>query len=219
MHYHFWEIFKGESDTLSRTANLLHTLGTISVSDVWGVEVGVFVGRGCRETGVFNPPTLVKGWLPLSSILQVLCCVNKDGILASPNPNAEKVFFFRKRKERRHKKVQLRTSQLASDEDRANFFAANIVDDEDESSTTSPVVHTDIHLREPLGEEEMEHSGIPTPQLNQRGRSCRLGTDFVPHFVYIYKLLKTAHLVLKCNIFKFHFINGYSFISGENICL
>ena len=32
VHYHFWEIFKGESGTLSRTANLLHTLGTISVS-------------------------------------------------------------------------------------------------------------------------------------------------------------------------------------------
>ena len=32
VNYHFWEIFKGESDTLTRTANLLHTLGTISVS-------------------------------------------------------------------------------------------------------------------------------------------------------------------------------------------
>ena len=150
-----------------------------------GWRWGCLWEEGAERQGVLNPPTLVKGWLPLSSIFQVLCCVNKDGILASPNPNAEKVFFFRKRKERRHKKVQLRTSQLASDEDRANFFAANIVDDEDESSTTSPVVHTDIHLREPLGEEEMEHSGIPTPQLNQRGRSCRLGTDFVPHFVYM----------------------------------
>lgn len=35
VNYHFWEIFKGESDTLSRTANLLHTLGTISVSTLY----------------------------------------------------------------------------------------------------------------------------------------------------------------------------------------
>ncbi|CAB3988135.1 Hypothetical predicted protein [Paramuricea clavata] len=127
VNYHFWEIFKGESDTLTRTANLLHTLGTISV----------------------------------------LCCVNKDGILASPNPNAEKVFFFRKRKERRHKKLQTRSSQLGSDEDRANFFTANIIDDDDESST-SPIARPDIHFRGTQGEEDAEHSGIPTPQLNQK---------------------------------------------------
>ena len=81
------------------------------------------------------------------------------------------MFFFRKRKERRHKKVQLRSSQRGSDEDRENFYAENIVDDEDERSSTSPIVHADIHLREPLVEDETEHSGIPTPQLNQKGRS------------------------------------------------
>ena len=127
VNYHFWEIFKGESDTLSRTANLLHTLGTISV----------------------------------------LCCVNKDGILASPNPNAEKVFFFRKRKERRHKKVELRSSQRGGDEDRENVSTENIVDDEHEPSS-SPIFHMDVHLLEPPVEDETEHSGIPTPQLNQK---------------------------------------------------
>lgn len=31
VNYQFWENFKGESDTLTRTANLLHLLGSISV--------------------------------------------------------------------------------------------------------------------------------------------------------------------------------------------
>ena len=43
------------------------------------------------------------------------------------------------------------------------------MDDDDESSTTSPIVRADIHLHDPPVEEEVEHSGIPTPQLNPKG--------------------------------------------------
>ena len=49
-----------------------------------------------------------------------------------------------------------------------NFFASNIIDD-DEESNTSPIVRSDIQFRSPQGEEEAEHSGIPTSQLNQKG--------------------------------------------------
>ncbi|XP_028413200.1 transmembrane protein 94-like isoform X2 [Dendronephthya gigantea] len=133
VNYHFWKIFKGESDTLSRTANLLHTLGTISV----------------------------------------LCCVNKDGILASPNPNAEKVFFFRKRKERRNKRLMVKDTHFGSNDDRAVFFTAHI--DDDEESSTSPTVRTDVHFRAIQGEEESENSAMPTPLLHHK--DC----NFVSH--------------------------------------
>ena len=64
--------------------------------------------------------------------------------------------------------MQTKNSQLGSDGDEMNVFTSSIVDD-DEESCTSPIVRSDIHFRGLHSEEDAEHSGMPTPQLSQKG--------------------------------------------------
>ncbi|XP_046854966.1 transmembrane protein 94-like [Xenia sp. Carnegie-2017] len=110
---HLWKTLNGDSDTLPRSANLLHTLGSISI----------------------------------------LCCVNKDGILASPNENSEKLFFFRKRRERRSKKTSYH-SQPRGDDYKHGFSTMTNVIEEDEDSSVSPTIQI------PHSSNDEENSGI-----------------------------------------------------------
>ena len=58
-----------------------------------------------------------------------------------------------------------------------NFFTANIVDDDEESSTTSPIVRTDNLFRGVQDEIEVENARISTPQLYQKGEGLDLVYD------------------------------------------
>lgn len=103
-----------------------------------------------------------------------MCCVDKDGILALPNPNAEKVFFFRKKKERRHKKPT-KISQVPVDDEGRDFFTSNIVDDEEELN-----ISPDVHSKSPEDDVETrrEEVEVSSSHFSSKGSlTCRhLGT-------------------------------------------
>lgn len=98
---HFLRVIQGTSPTLSHSSSLLHSLGSVTV------RAGLLGGAGLS-----GPPAwpCVGACLPLLRTLagwgtptpfpnprlslQVLCCVDKQGILSWPNPSPETVLFF-----------------------------------------------------------------------------------------------------------------------------
>lgn len=69
----FFHILKGDTDIMCRSANILHVLGSVSVS----TAIKLYTYKRLIFTS------------------QALCCVDKKGILSWPNPVPEKVFFLR----------------------------------------------------------------------------------------------------------------------------
>lgn len=100
---HFLRVVRGASPTLSHSSSLLHSLGSVTVSAAQRegpAPAGRFLaapGRlaateaapGGRGVGGHAQPRS-QPWLSP----QVLCCVDKQGILSWPNPSPETVLFF-----------------------------------------------------------------------------------------------------------------------------
>jgi len=75
---YFFDILFGKEHMMSRSASILHVLGSVTVSAV---------NERTNESSAAVTLHHV--------FLQALCCVDKKGILSWPNPTAEKVFFLR----------------------------------------------------------------------------------------------------------------------------
>lgn len=92
---HFLRVIQGTSPTLSHSSSLLHSLGSVTVRAgplrgpcLNGPAAWPCLGAHIHLSG---PPSPCPN--PHLS-LQVLCCVDKQGILSWPNPSPETVLFF-----------------------------------------------------------------------------------------------------------------------------
>lgn len=81
---HFLRVIQGTSPTLSHSASLLHSLGSVTVR----TQPAPPARSPCPGVSCRSPARLPRR-LP-----QVLCCVDKQGILSWPNPSPETVLFF-----------------------------------------------------------------------------------------------------------------------------
>lgn len=88
----FWNILIGRENMVTRTANIVHVLGSLSVSYIRYLEIIQCVNSLAMLFIQFSLNYIFKTFF---LFFKALCCVDKKGILSWPNPTAEKVFFLR----------------------------------------------------------------------------------------------------------------------------
>lgn len=111
---HFLRVIQGTSPTLSHSASLLHSLGSVTVRRPCGE------GRPVDWTScwvwmvIWAARLTLNPYLTLLLFLQVLCCVDKQGILSWPNPSPETVLFFSGKVEPPHSSHEDLTDDLST---------------------------------------------------------------------------------------------------------
>lgn len=116
---HFLRVIQGTSPTLSHSSSLLHSLGSVTVraglrEDLPQQACVLAASGSCRPLrwplaggGMSRP-------FPDALSLQVLCCVDKQGILSWPNPSPETVLFFSGKVEPPHSSHEDLTDDLST---------------------------------------------------------------------------------------------------------
>lgn len=107
---HFLRVIQGTSPTLSHSSSLLHSLGSVTVRAAPREDPASAGGSPKRPGSLGNAASLPSRHLPL----QVLCCVDKQGILSWPNPSPETVLFFSGKVEPPHSSHEDLTDDLST---------------------------------------------------------------------------------------------------------
>lgn len=181
---HFLRVIQGTSPTLSHSSSLLHSLGSVTVRGALREDPRLSWPAAWLCPGACLPlEWTLKGWRmpsPLSDphlSLQVLCCVDKQGILSWPNPSPETVLFFSGKVEPPHSSHEDLTDDLST-----RSFCHPEVEEEVRPVPGDPALGPASGLREGKAGREKEGSGTvricfwavqaEPPQQAGRGHTC-----------------------------------------------
>lgn len=115
---HFLRVIQGTSSTLSHSSSLLHSLGSVTVRGPAGgpASASLLPAAPGACLPLHGPWQVGECQARLHHHLspQVLCCVDKQGILSWPNPSPETVLFFSGKVEPPHSSHEDLTDDLST---------------------------------------------------------------------------------------------------------